>query len=538
MSDDDMENGGDEGSEMEAPAAAAGSGDPLDDYFGITKAGSTVETEIRAGLTTFLTMAYILFVNPSMLSLTGIPFEDALFATAVAAFVGCVVMGLWANLPFALAPGMGLNAYFTFTVVLYGFGVSWQIALAAVFVEGVLFMILSLPQVGARSAMINAIPKDLKIATMAGIGMFLAIIGFRESGWIQDDGATLVNLSATESWTHLEGGFWALIGLIMITVLMARKVKGAIVISIIVVSVAGWGLGVHDTYSDFYDDGGTWNDTVTVTDELDADGNATGNHTTVIDYGVIDVVATAEPPTEYFGMPELPKETLFAAIEALGDIGGDGEGAVGWGTFMMIMIAFFFVDIFDTAGTLYGVGKMAGKIDENDQIENSDEAFMSDAAGTIVGSLTGTSTVTSYIESAAGVEEGGRTGLTAVVCGVLFLMGLFFAGFFKAIPVFAVAPALIVVGAMMMRGVAEINWRDIEIAIPAFITIVLMPFTYSIADGIAWGLITYVMIKACVGKHEELIENKVLSIIALLMAMFYLGPGDQSTFGWILSFLN
>ena len=532
MSDDDMENGGDEGSEMEAPAAAAGSGDPLDDFFGITKAGSTVETEIRAGLTTFLTMAYILFVNPSMLSLTGIPFEDALFATAVAAFVGCVVMGLWANLPFALAPGMGLNAYFTFTVVLYGFGVSWQIALAAVFVEGILFMILSLPQVGARSAMINAIPKDLKIATMAGIGMFLAIIGFRESGWIQDDGATLVNLSATESWTHLEGGLWALIGLVMIAVLMAKRVKGAIVISIIVVSVAGWGLGVHDTYNDQYLGTGDWDDTAS--HETDENGNVTYT----INYNERYVKAEAAPPTEYFGMPELPKETLFAAVEALGDIGGDGEGAVGWGTFMMIMIAFFFVDIFDTAGTLYGVGKMAGKIDENDQIENSDEAFMSDAAGTIVGSLTGTSTVTSYIESAAGVEEGGRTGLTAVVCGVLFLMGLFFAGFFKAIPVFAVAPALIIVGAMMMRGVVEIDWKDIEIALPAFVTIVLMPFTYSIADGIAWGLITYVFIKACVGKHEELIENKVLSIIALLMAMFYLGPGDQSTFGWLLDFVN
>ena len=258
----------------------------------------------------------------------------------------------------------------------------------------------------------------------------------------------------------------------------------------------------------------------------------------MIDYNITDIRAEATPPKEYFGMPSLPDETLFAAFGALRDIGGDGENAVGLGTFMMIMIAFFFVDIFDTAGTLYGVGKMAGKVDENDEIENADEAFMADAAGTIVGSLVGTSTVTCYIESAAGVEEGGRTGLTAVVCGVLFLFGLFFAGVFKAVPAFAVAPALVVVGAMMMRGVTEINWRNIEIAVPAFITIVLMPFTYSIADGIAWGLITYVMIKVCVGKHEELIENKILSIIALLMAMFYLGPGDQSTFGWILSFLN
>ena len=548
MSDDDVQND-DGGAPDEAPATeapAASSGDFLEDTFGITKAGSTVETEIRAGVTTFLTMAYILFVNPSMLSLTGMPFEDALFATAIAAFVGCVIMGLWANLPFALAPGMGLNAYFTFSVVLYGFDgqVGWEIALAAVFVEGILFLILSLPQVGARSAMINAIPKDLKIATMAGIGMFLAIIGFREMGWIQNHSATLVDLSATESFTHLEGGFWSLICLIMMTALMARKVKGAIVISVLVVSVIGWGLGVHDTYNDFYDDGGPWNDSVDVVLETDDGGNLTGNYTTSIDYGITDVKAEAAPPEEWFGLPELPKKTMGAAISALGDIGkecADGdEGckSVGWGTFMMIMIAFFFVDIFDTSGTLYGVGKMAGRINENDEIDNADEAFMADATATIVGSALGTSTVTSYIESAAGVEEGGRTGLTAVVAGVLFLSGLFFAGIFKAIPAFAVAPALVVIGAMMMRGAAEINWKDMEIGVPAFITMVFMPFTYSIADGIAWGLISYVMIKICVGKHEEIIANKVLSIIALLMVMFYLGPGDQTTFAWILDILN
>ena len=554
MSDDDGQND-DGGAPEEAPTTES-SGDFLEDTFGITKAGSTVETEIRAGVTTFLTLAYILFVNPNMLALTGMPFEDALFATAVAAFVGCVIMGLWANLPFALAPGMGLNAYFTFSVVLYGFDgqVGWEIALAAVLVEGILFLILSLPQVGARSAMINAIPKDLKIATMAGIGMFLAIIGFREMGWIQDDGATLVNIAATESFTHLEGGFWALIGLVMMAALMAKRVKGAIVISILVISVIGWGLagvedadgnaGVHDGYNDFYDDGGPWNDEVTVELETDEGGNLTGNYTASIDYNIIDVKDYAEPPEEYFGFVGLPEETMFAAFSALGDIGkecaedDDDCKSVGWGTFMMIMIAFFFVDIFDTSGTLYGVSKMAGLITDDDEIENSDEAFMSDAGATIVGSALGTSTVTSYIESAAGVEEGGRTGLTAVVAGCLFLTGLFFAGIFKAIPTFAVAPALVVIGAMMMRGAAEINWKDMEIALPAFITMVFMPFTYSIADGIAWGLISYVMIKLGVGKHEEIIENKILSGIALLMVMFYLGPGDQTTFEWILDNLN
>ena len=366
MSDDDVQND-DGGAPEEAPTTES-SGDFFEDTFGITKAGSTVETEIRAGVTTFLTMAYILFVNPNMLALTGMPFEDALFATAVAAFVGCVIMGLWANLPFALAPGMGLNAYFTFSVVLYGFDgqVGWEIALAAVLVEGILFLILSLPQVGARSAMINAIPKDLKIATMAGIGMFLAIIGFREMGWIQDDGATLVNIAATESFTHLEGGFWALIGLVMMAALMAKRVKGAIVISIIVISVIGWGLagvedadgnkGVHDTYNDFYDDGGPWNDEVIL--EVDENGDYTGNAT--IDYNITDVKAYAEAPEEWFGFVGLPEETMFAAFSALGDIGkecaedDDDCKSVGWGTFMMIMIAFFFVDIFDTSGTLYG----------------------------------------------------------------------------------------------------------------------------------------------------------------------------------------
>ena len=331
MSDDDVQND-DGGSPEEAPTTES-SGDFFEDTFGITKAGSTVETEIRAGVTTFLTMAYILFVNPNMLALTGMPFEDALFATAVAAFVGCVIMGLWANLPFALAPGMGLNAYFTFSVVLYGFDgqVGWEIALAAVLVEGILFLILSLPQVGARSAMINAIPKDLKIATMAGIGMFLAIIGFREMGWIQDDGATLVNIAATENFTHLEGGFWALIGLIMMAALMAKRVKGAIVISILVISVIGWGLagvedangnkGVHDTYNDFYDDGGPWNDQVNVELETDEGGNLTGNYTTSIDYGVIDVKAYAAPPDEWFGFVGLPEKTMGAAFSALGEIG-------------------------------------------------------------------------------------------------------------------------------------------------------------------------------------------------------------------------
>ena len=249
MSDDDTENGGDEGSGMDAPPApAAETGDFLEDTFGITKAGSTVEGEIRAGVTTFLTMAYILFVNPDILSVSGIPFNDALFATAIAAFVGCVIMGLWANLPFALAPGMGLNAYFAFTVTAsWGMGIEWEIALAAVLVEGVIFMILSLPQVGWRTEMINAIPKDLKIATGAGIGMFLAIIGFREMGWIIDHPATLVDIAFTETFTHQSGELWGLICLIAIAVMMARGIKGAMIYGILGTTIiGGWIIGASD----------------------------------------------------------------------------------------------------------------------------------------------------------------------------------------------------------------------------------------------------------------------------------------------------
>jgi len=500
MSDDDTENNSDTDAEMESstpPADAGNTGDFLEDTFGITKAGSTVEGEIRAGVTTFLTMAYILFVNPDMLSVSGIPFNDALFATAIAAFVGCVIMGLYANLPFALAPGMGLNAYFAFTVTAsWGMGIEWEVALAAVLVEGIIFMILSLPQVGWRSKMINAIPTDLKIATGAGIGMFLAIIGFREMGWIQDDGATLVNLATTENFTHQSGELWGLICLLAIAVMMARGIKGAMIYGILGTTViGGWIVGASDPY----------------------------NSVAAVDVGSMDNFDSAS----LFEVAGLPEESLFAALGAFGNIGDN------LGDFFLVMIAFLFVDIFDTAGTLYSVGRQGGYVDENDELMNSDEAFMADAGATVVGALAGTSTTTTYIESGAGVEEGGRTGLTAVVVGVLMLSGLLFAGLFKAIPAFAAAPALVIVGAMMMKQAGDINWDDKEMAIPAFITMVLMPFTYSIADGIAWGLISYVAIKVGMGKMDKL--NPIVNALAVIMLMFYVGPGDQSTFDWILS---
>ena len=469
-------------------------------YFKFEEKGATLNGELRAGLTTFLTMAYILVVNPSMLAVAGIPFDDALFATAIAAFVGCTVMGLWANKPYALAPGMGLNAYFVFSVVIV-MGIPWEVALAAVFVEGLIFLVISLPQIGWRTKMINAIPKDLKIATGAGIGMFLAIIGLREMGWIQDDGATLVNLATTESWgagdyaIYQHGAIIAMVALIAITVMMARGMKGAIIYGILIASVYGWLVGAYDPYNDGAAGGAGW------------------------------AAAEADWPSKIFEWNGLPEESLGAAFGAFGDIGDDLAG------FMLVLIAFLFVDIFDTAGTLYSVGRQAGDLDEEGNLIDSEEAFMSDAAATIVGAAVGTSTTTTYIESAAGVEEGGRTGLTAVVVGLLMLLGLFFGPIFMAIPTFAAACALVIIGAMMMKQATEINWDDKEIVLPAFLTMVLMPFTYSIADGIAWGVISYVLIKMGMGKFDE--PGPIMYGIAIFMTMFYLGPGDFSTFGWI-----
>ena len=493
----------------------------LDKMFGVTEAGSDVNTELRAGGATFLTMAYILLVNPSMLQVTGIPFEDALFATAIAAFVGCMVMAFWARLPFALAPGMGLNAYFAFTVAApWAMAVPWDIALAAILVQGVIFLILSLPQVGVRTAMINSIPTDLKIATGAGIGMFLAIIGLREMGWVQGDNATLVNLGDTGAMDPLaSGAFWAMIGLITIAVLMARNFPGAIIVGVLIVSVIGWGLGVDDPYNLGYPVvefcAGTTAESCVVNPSFVAGVPGEG---------------VAEPPTKIFEFVGLPEETLFAAVGALGDISASD---LGWGGFISVMVTFLFVDIFDTAGTLYSVGRQAGYVDENDELHNSDEAFMSDATATIVGALCGTSTTTTYIESAAGIEEGGKTGLTAATVGVLMLSGLFFADIFASIPQYAMACALVVVGAMMMRQAADIDWSNSTMAVPAFLTMVMMPFTYSIADGIAWGIISYCAIMTGTGKFKDI--NPVVGGIAAFMLLFYMSiDGDGTILDMIL----
>ena len=262
-----------------------------------------------------------------------------------------------------------------------------------------------------------------------------------------------------------------------------------------------WGFDVYEPYNDFAAGGAGW-------------GNA-----------------YSEWPSMDFGFVGLPEESMGAAVTALGDIGA-ADGTT-MGAFLLVMITFLFVDIFDTAGTLYSVGRAAGYVDDNDELQNSDEAFISDAAATLVGAMTGTSTTTTYIESAAGVEEGGKTGLVALTCGVLFLSGLFLSGLFQAIPTYAAACALIIVGSLMMRQAADIDWSDLEVAIPAFITMILMPFAYSIAAGIAWGIIAYVLVKVVAGKYQEV--NAVMGVLFVLMIMFYLGPGDQTTFEYLFS---
>ena len=403
---------------------------------------------------------------------------------------------------------------------MFTMGIGWELALAAVFVEGIVFLIISLPQVGWRSAMINSIPKDLKIATGAGIGTFLAIIGLREMGWVVDHPATLVALGPTGSFGIDHGAMIAMVALLAIAVMLARGIKGAIIYGVMGASIVGWALGAYDPWLDNAAGLGTdgW-----VCIPIDSTNLALG-------YVNPDCIYASAPALgDVFGFVGMPTESLGAFAGALGDIGSNLD------TFILVMVAFLFVDIFDTAGTLYSVGRQAGYVDEDDKLEKADEAFMADAAATIVGAAVGTSTTTTYIESAAGIEEGGKTGLVAVTVGVLMLSGLFLAGLFKAIPQFAAACALVAIGAMMMRQAADIDWKNKEMALPAFLTIVMMPFPYSIAIGIAAGCISYVLIKMGMQKFDEV--HPVMYGIAGFLVLYYVGPGDGNTFQWIFSYI-
>ncbi|MCB9960445.1 MAG: NCS2 family permease [Rhodospirillaceae bacterium] len=425
--------------------------------FQLSSHGTTVRTEVLAGVTTFLTMAYIIFVNPSILSATGMDQGAVFVATCLAAAAGTAIMGLYANYPIALAPGMGLNAYFTYGVVL-GMGHTWQVALGAVFVSGVIFLVLSVLPV--REWIINSIPHSLKMAIAAGIGLFLAIIGLSEAGIVVDHPVTLVTLGDVTQPTVI----MAVIGFAVMVALTALRIPGAIIIGILGVSVASILLG----YSDFQ--------------------------------GLVDL---PPDPTPTFLQLDIP-------------------GALDIGL-LTIVFAFLFVDLFDTAGTLIGVSARAGLLDERDRLPRLGRALVADSTATIVGAGLGTSTTTSYIESAAGINAGGRTGLTALVVAVLFVACLFFAPLAGSIPVFATAPALVFVACLMARGLADVNWDDATEAAPALITAITMPLTYSVANGIAFGFITYAAAKVLSGRIADA-KPAVLVLAVLFVVKFaYLG---------------
>jgi AGZA family xanthine/uracil permease-like MFS transporter len=432
----------------------------LERQFHLKSLGSNLQTEVLAGATTFLTMAYIVLVNPAILGQTGMPGAAVAAATCLAAGVGCILMGLFANYPIALAPGMGLNAYFTFTVV-KTMGIPWQTALGLVFISGVLFLVLTFA--GVRQLIVTAIPRALFSAIAAGIGVFIAFIGLKGAGIVVGNPGTTVGLGDLHSPTAL----LALMGLAITAALEAWRVKGGILMGIVVTALIGWALHLAQ-----------W---------------------TPQPYSVAEMTATA------FQL-DIPG--------ALG-IGGRGFGLA----LLEILFVFLFVDLFDNVGTLVAVTKRAGLVQPDGTIPRLNRILFADATATVVGSLAGTSTVVSYIESAAGVSAGGRTGLTAVVCGVLFLLTLLVAPWAQAIPAAATAPALILVGGMMMKPLAEIDWDDPVVAIPAFLTLVAIPLTFSIANGLAFGIVAYAVLKL-VTRRASRADWLLYVLAALFIARF------------------
>ena len=431
----------------------------MEKVFKLNEHGTTFRREIFAGLTTFLTMAYILAVNPNMLSATGMPWGGIFTATVVASAIATIMMALTANLPIALAPGMGLNAFFAFTVVLGVYQCSWQLALTAVFLEGIVFVVLSLFNV--REAIIKAIPTNLKKAVAVGIGLFIALIGFANAGIVitkVPEGGTILALGELGS----SGPMLALIGLVIIAVLYVLKVPGAILIGIFAATIIGIPMGVTIIPE-------TWNGPVS---------------------------APAAPLLFEF---DFAPESIFSF------------------KFFIVFFTFLFVDIFDTIGTLVGVTTQAKLIDKDGGIPRVKQALLSDAVGTVAGAALGTSTVTSYVESAAGVSAGGRTGLTSLTTGVLFLVALFLWPIFLLIPGAATAPALIFVGFLMIQPIIGIDFSDPTEGIPAFLAIIMMPFAYSIAEGIVYGILCYVILKAANRQFKD-----ITIITWVLFAIFVL----------------
>ncbi|MBD9502818.1 NCS2 family permease [Pseudomonas sp. BGr12] len=423
----------------------------LEKLFQLKAHNTTVRTEILAGITTFLTMAYILFVNPSILGETGMDKGAIFVATCLAAAIGSAVMGLIANYPIALAPGMGLNAFFTYTVVLH-MGHTWQVALGAVFLSACMFFIISIFRI--REWIINSIPLALRSAIAAGIGLFLALIALKESGIVVANQATLVGMGDLAKPAPL----LAILGFILIVALEARRVTGAVMIGILVVTFISIAIGV----------------------------------------------------SQFGGVVSMPPSLAPTFLQL------DIKGALDIGLFSVIF-AFLFVDLFDNSGTLIGVAKRAGLMGKDGHMPKMGRALIADSSAAMVGSLLGTSTTTSYIESAAGVSAGGRTGLTAIVVAVLFLLALFFAPLAGNVPAFATAPALFFVAVLMASGLAEIDWDDLTVAAPVVVTALAMPLTFSIANGIAFGFITWTACKLLSGRFREL--NPALVILSILFVI-------------------
>nr|WP_202119868.1 NCS2 family permease [Pseudomonas otitidis] len=425
----------------------------LDRIFKLTQHRTTVKTELAAGLTTFITMAYIIFVNPNIMADAGIDHGAAFVATCLAAAFGCFLMGLYANWPVGLAPGMGLNAFFTYTVV-NTMGYSWQIALGAVFLSGVLFMVLTFSRI--REWLLNSIPSSLRFAMGAGVGLFLGLIGLKTAGIVVAHPSTLVHIGDLTS----PGPLLAAICFLMIAVLEYRRVFGGILISILTVTLVGVGLGI-------------------------------------VKFGGV------------FSMPPSLAPTFMAM-----DIAGAFNV-----TMVSVILAFLFVHMFDTAGTLMGVAQRANLVKEDGRIENLSRAMKADSASSVFGGVLGVPPVTSYVESAAGVATGGRTGLTAVTVGVLFVAAMFFAPLAGMIPAYATAGALIYVAMLMMGGMAHIDWDEHTETIPAIVTVIMMPLTFSVADGIALGFVSYVAMKAFTGRYRE-VSLSLYVLCAIFIAKF------------------
>jgi adenine/guanine/hypoxanthine permease len=425
----------------------------LNAYFKLSEHGTTVRTEVLAGISTFLTMAYIVFVNPDILSAAGMPRDSVFVATCIAAALGSLIMGLYANYPIAMAPGMGINAYFAFVVV-GALGYTWQAALGAVFISGCLFIIVSLFRI--REWIVNAIPRSLKIAISAGIGLFLALIGLKNAGLVTGNAATLVTIGDL----HAPGALLALVGLLLIVALEARRITGGIIIGILLVTVTSVLLG----YSEF---------------------------------------------TGVFAMPPSIAPTFMQL---------DITGALEVGL-LSVVLTFFLVELFDATGTLIGVCHRAGLLDKDGKLPRLNRALLADSSAIAAGALLGTSSTTAYIESAAGTSAGGRTGLTAVVVALLFLAALFFAPLAGTVPAYATAPALIYVAILMTRGMAEIEWDDLTESAPAVLCAVAMPFTFSIAHGIAFGFVGYAAIKLLAGRARE-VPIAVWVIAAVFVGKF------------------